>query len=228
VNRPTITIPFSLLKATSIEWDIDWRGQPPSDRTDGSTQVVFNAFPRWVGSLDLRLTRDFVRHWRALHWAAQGRVGIYQIPMFDPVGFDQVGYFGKSYVRSGVPFSSGQRFSSGYGFAANATVEASAPASIGASEITVKTTDADLVPRVGQIMSANDWPMGITSVTDNGDDTYTLGIQMPLRAAISSGDLVRCMARGLFEVANDREGSPVYDIRKLSETSITFREVLSR
>lgn len=228
MNRTIIDIPYSLMRLTAVEWDIDWRGQPPSDRTDGSTQVVYNAFPRWVGTIDLTLSGDWIRHWRGLHWAAQGRVGVYRIPMIDPVGFSQLDYFGPSYTRLGVPFSSGARFSSGYGFAPNATIEAAAPAAAGATEITVTTTDPALVPKFGQILSAKEWPMGVTGVIDNGDDTYTLTIQMALREAIAAGDLLKCVAIGRFEVTEDRAGSPGYDANRISRPSITFREVLSR
>ncbi|KAB2539655.1 hypothetical protein AL035_17750 [Salipiger aestuarii] len=228
MKRQIVTLPLSLMRVTSIDWDIDWRGAPEAGLTDGNTQVVMNQVPRWVGHLDMTMRDDWLRSWRAHRWQAQGRVGIYRLYMFDPLGFNLQAIVGRAVAETGIPFATGERFSSGSGFSPNVYLEAAAAASAGDTYVTVTCTDADLVPAPGQIMSAGDWPMGVVSVEANGDDTYTLGIQMPLRADMAAGDLVSCMATGLFEVDDDLAGAAPYGKLNRSAFSVSFREVLNR
>lgn len=228
MNRPIITVPYAIMRASRIDWDIDWRGQPGNDRTDGSTQVVFDAFPRWIGTLDLVLARDLARQFRAMRWQAQGRVGIYRLYMVDPMGFNLQAAVGGEAIAAGVPFSSGARFSTGQGFHPSTVVLTSAAAEAGASEVQVTTADPTLVPVPGQIMSAGDWPFAVTAVSENGGNIYTLSVQMPLREEIASGAMVNCVASGLFEVSDDLAGALSYDTTLVGRSSISFREVLNR
>ena len=73
MQRQVFTVPPSLMRAMHFDWDIEWRGQPASDRTSGNTQIVYNAFPRWVGSPQVLLRNEQIRTWRAFRASAQGR-----------------------------------------------------------------------------------------------------------------------------------------------------------
>ena len=77
------------MRMAQVNWDIDWRGQPSAERSDGSTQVVNNAFPRWVGSPRVVLNSGQLAQWRAIRWQAQGRLGIYRVFMVDPHVFNR-------------------------------------------------------------------------------------------------------------------------------------------
>ncbi|MCA0947344.1 hypothetical protein LCM08_20670 [Salipiger pacificus] len=224
MTRPLVTVPLDLLETSSIDWDIDWRGQPGTESTADTTQVVFNRFPRWVGSLSLTHTRELIGRWRALRWSAQGRAGIYQLPMIDPGVFNPLKMLTDQQAALGNQLtlpSSSEAYIGPVAVAAEA-------AAAGASQIRISIPVMGLAPVVGQIISADDWPMGITSVTPEGMDTYLLGIQMPLRAAIASGDTIRLVGTGRFEVIDDMAGRAGYGQHLVSTPSIEFREVLTR
>ena len=226
MQRSVITIPQGFLRKISVDWDIDWRGQSLGDSNSGSTQTVYNRFPRWVGSPEVLLHQAEIGQWRAIRAQAQGRTGLYRVEMCDPAVFrftdtgDQVPGFG-------IPFSDAdQPFSSGQGFAYEPTCSAVSGASAGATSIRVE--DADAVPSAGQIMSHNLWPFTVTYVTELGGGTYDLGVQMPLREAIPAGASIKLRGEGLFEAVEESMGRPKYGAGHAARTSLTFREVLNR
>lgn len=219
MQRPIITIPDGFLRHLRMNWDIDWRGQGAGETTGGNTQVVFNAFPRWIGQPEVFLHGAEITQWRAIRAQAQGLLGIYRVEMIDPLGFTD------PMIGSTIPFSTGQTFSTGQGFAYSPFVTAMVDVPAGASEIVVTATAA---PVVGQIMSHKDWPFVITYVTPEGGSYYRLGVQMPLRAAITAGDLLDLRAFGLFEVTEGAAGNPAYGASRVSTISLSFREVLNR
>lgn len=218
MERPIVTVPADYLHELNISWDIDWRGQSVGDTTAGNSQVVFNAFPRWVGQPEIMLVRSQITRWRSIRAQAQGMLGIYRIAMNDPLGFDD------PLLGTSINYSTGQTHSTGQGFAYDPFVTAAADAAAGATVVRV-TGDR---PNVGQIMSHDYWPFQVTYVDDLGSDTYDLGIQMPLRAAIASGDLIQSRGVGLFEVTEGNPGNPVYGVNRVSTVQLNFREVLSR
>ncbi len=228
MSRTVVTIGYQLMRLAQAEWSIDWRGSPTAEATSSFTQTVFNAFPRWVGTLGLLVRRDMVGQWRAAMWAGQGRAGIYRVPMIDPATFNRLAVLSAQQAAQGNPFSTGAYFSTGAGFDAGPFIPATEAAAAGSTEIRVTATDAALVPVAGQILSADDWPMGVTYVLPEGDGVYRLGIQMPLRAAIAEGAPVRLVAMGRFEVLDDLSGQPVYGASPISTASLKFREVLNR
>ncbi|WP_343502142.1 MULTISPECIES: hypothetical protein [Roseobacteraceae] len=228
MTRPLVTVPEDLIESSSFNWDIDWRGQPGAESTADTTQVVFNRFPRWVGSLDPTLTRELIGRWRALRWSAQGRAGIYRLPMLDPAVFNRLSVLSAQQVQLGNPFSTGSYFSTGSGFYPGPYVEAAESAAAGASEVRLTVPMLGLVPVPGQIISADDWPMGVTYVIPEGGDTYLVGVQMPLRAAITAGDAISLVGIGRFEVTDDLAGRAAYGQHLISTPSIEFREVLAR
>jgi hypothetical protein len=226
MEREIITIPSSLMRITRVDWDIDWRGQGVGESNAGSGQTIYNAFPRWTGSVALYLRRDSLLQWRAIRAQAQGRVGIYRVPMRDPLGFDAV-ETGQSYP-TGVPFANGQSFGSGYGFAYEPFCTAVNAASAGDTQIRVDASAVGVAPKIGQIMSHNSWPFLVTWVTEISLDVYDIGIQMPLREAIVVDDPVLMQGVGLFEVTEDKSGAMPYGHKHQSTPVFDFREVLNR
>ena len=103
MKRRVITIPPNFARVLSCNWDIDWRGQGAGDANDGSSRVIYNAFPRWIGAPQLFLAGAQIAQWRALKSHAQGRVGMYRMQMFDPAGFAEL-----SDVAGAVSFSDGR------------------------------------------------------------------------------------------------------------------------
>jgi len=225
MQRLIVTVPAAFLRFISVDWDIDWRGQSLGENNGGGSQVVYNRFPRWVGTPSIILQGSAIAGWRAIRAEAQGRVGIYRIPMCDPAGF-HFSATGAGVPAAGIPFSEGPTFESGYGFAYEPRCTASASAAAGATSILVE--DSDAVPVPGQIMSANSWPFVVTSVTEVSSGVYDLTVQMPLRAAISAGDTVLLRGEGLFEAVEDSMGRPSYGAGRLSKVKLSFREVLNR
>ncbi|WP_372570360.1 hypothetical protein [Ruegeria jejuensis] len=209
----------------SFDWDIDWRGQPASDRTSGNSQVVYNAFPRWVGSPQILLRKEQIRNWRAFRATAQGRVGIYRIRLCDPVGFG-LSETGAGIGSKGVPFSTSTFFSADVGFAYDPKATVNIAADAGSEQLTI--TSPDVAPKVGQIMSYDDWPFQVTTVRTTGADTYSIGIQMPLRSAITAGESVSLAGIGRFEAVEDGMGNPTYGAAHVSTPRLQFREVLTR
>lgn len=225
MERTIVTIPPGLLTHLNVNWDIDWRGQSSGDLNDGTTQTVFNAFPRWVGSPKVFLYREAIAQWQAIRDQAQGRVGIYRMRMLNPAAFSATNAF-----PTGVPFSNGQPFSTGYGFEYESIGYGMAAASAGATELQLSSEFG--LPNVGQIMSHDDWPFRVTSVTDDGtsgDEQHaTITLQMPLRKAIAADDPISLVGTGLFESAEEGMGNPAYGVDQISQISLSFREVLNR
>jgi hypothetical protein len=220
MQRPIVTIPAGFLHLVDANWDIDWRGQPPGNDTGGGTSVVYNRFPRWVGSPSIVLQGDAIAQWRAIRAQAQGRVGIYRLSMVDPVGSTSVA------APGGTSFEGGASFASGVGFASEPACFAVADVSAGAVQIRVDT--AEFAPVVGQIMSHKLWPFVVTWVLEVSAGTYDLGIQMPLRAAITAGDIIKLEGEGLFEAVEDGMGAAGYDVDLVARPRLNFREVLNR
>ncbi|ETX26597.1 hypothetical protein [Roseivivax isoporae] len=227
MQRPIVTVPYSMMCAPTRDWWIDWRGQGEAERVGGGTQVVFNQFPRWMGELSFRFSRERSAYWRSIAWAAQGRVGVYRLFMADPLVFNRADAVPADWLTMGKPFSNDQRFSSGSGFDPGPQVPAAAAAAPGAEEIVVTVTDSALVPKQGQIISANDWPMGVLWVSAEGGDVYRLGVTLQ-RATIAVGDPISLVATGLFEALDDVASRLGYDRGRVTSPAMTFREVLNR
>lgn len=204
MQRPIVTIPNELLRTLNCDWDIDWRGQGVGSANGGNTQVIYNRFPRWVGTPRLLLYGAELAEWRAIRAQAQGYVGIYRLPMIDPIGFNDPALL----ISAFVPVATAN-------LAANA----------GATTITV---NADVAPNPGQIMSANDWPFVVTTVSDLSGGVYELGVQMPLREAIAVDDEINMQGVGRFEAIEENMGNPAYTASRVATISLAFREVLAR
>lgn len=226
MQRNIVNVPLTMMRQARVEWDIDWRGQSVGERTDGVTQVVHNAFPRWVGLPDLIVGRALLGRWRATRWQAQGRVGVYRLPMYDPALFNPFAV-NPTLLASGLPFSSGERFSTGLGFAYAPAVTATATAAAGDTVISIAYAAPELRPSPGQIMSAKDWPFGVTAVTDTGPGQADLTV-VRFNAAISAGDLLDLVGWGHFEAVDDVTGRLVYGSDLTARFSFHLQEVLVR
>lgn len=226
MQRHIVTVPLAMMRQARVEWDIDWRGQAVGERTDGVTQVVQNAFPRWIGSPDIIAGRALLGQWRGARWQAQGRVGVYRLPMYDPAIFNPSQVNG-AMVGKGMPFSTGQRFSTGVGFAYSPGVTATAAASPGDSVISITFGAPELRPQPGQIMSADDWPFGVTAVTETDAGQADLSV-VRLKAAIAVGDRLDLVGCGRFEAVDDATGRVIYGGDLTSRFSFHFQEVLVR
>ncbi|WP_295450082.1 hypothetical protein [uncultured Pseudophaeobacter sp.] len=219
MQRPIVTLPDGFLKFLQVDWDIDWRGQGLGENTGGGSSTVFNRFPRWTGAPSVFLEGAELAQWRGIRAMAQGRLGIYRLPMVDPIGF------------SGAPgaeqtFADGTSFASGEGFASEPMCFAAQAADRGAEQIRV--TGLDAAPRIGQIMSQGLWPFTVTWVLEVSAGVYDLGVQMPLREALAAGDPIRLEAMGLFEAVEGGMGRVRYDTSRAAQVKLNFREVLNR
>ncbi|GAA6190894.1 hypothetical protein [Phaeobacter sp. NW0010-22] len=217
--RPIITIPQSFLRHLKVNWEIDWRGQSLGANTAGYTQTVYNQFPRWFGASEILLKGQEIAQWRAIRAKAQGRVGMYQVPLCDPVGYTGSRFGG------GLKFSTGFKFSTGKGFAYEPFCKAARAAKAGATELRVSSS---VTPNVGQIMSHNYWPFVVTEVIEITPGIFDLGVQMPLREAISAEREINLQATGLFEAVEDGMGQITYDASRVVSVRLSLREVLNR
>ncbi len=223
MERPIVTLPRDFAMKLNMSWDIDWRGQPSGEQTDGNTQVVYNAFPRWIGSPEYFIKGAEILTWRALRARAQGRRGIYIVDMCDPLSFTPT----QSHP-TGIPFSNNEPFSSGYGWEYIPALFAHRTAEIGDTRVRINANDASITPVPGMILSHDDWPFVVTFVTNVAGNIYDLDIQMPLRSDIAVGDVIRLQPRGRFEVIEDTAGNPSYSSSRVSRIKLEFREVLTR
>lgn len=166
----TITIPLELMLSTNVSWDIDWRGQSSGESNAGSRQIVYNAFPRWVGKPKLALEGQQIAEWRAIRARAQGRRGVYRVPMVDPLSFDY-GSLRKDILQQGIPNVNNNTFSTGKGMAyapfwrvspeppgvMDTNNEGYVP-SAGDQQIWIDASDLDSKPKIGGIYSIRDYP----------------------------------------------------------------------
>lgn len=227
MQRQIVTIPRSLMRMLTCDWRIDWRGQGLGETAAGVETVVHNKFPRWIGTPTVHLRREAINQWDAIRDTAQGMVNIYRVPMVHPLGFDW-GAAAGALGANGVPFSGDRGFSGGQGFAYAPMALSVGAFSVGAVEITLDVSPTGIAPRVGQIMSVADWPFRITSILTSSGTEYTVTIQLPLRAALRDGDVIRMEGVGLFEAAEQGMGATGYDRNQVSRPTLAFQEVLRR
>ena len=215
--RNTIIVPRVLMMATSCDWDIDWGGQSAGEDTARGDTVVYNRFPRFVGSPKMTLPRDVIGHWRALRWQMQGRVHAWSIPMLDEVSYawsrstwqaDWQAYVADQYIEPRPQVS----------------IVGAFPA--GSSSIVVDETAADEPLRIGAIYSVADWPFVVTGRSGSGA-AVTLQVQR-LAQAVSDGDLVDLYARGLFVSTSDTMGNPAYTRARQTAVDLSFVEWITR
>lgn len=229
MRRDVVTVPRALLKFLDMSWDIDWGGQGLGQSNAGNGQIVVNRFPRWIGQPQIFLHREQILAWRAVRAQAQGRVGLYRVPLTDPLGFKRTDTGASAAtIETGLPFAGGAYFSDDTGWAYEPFVTASEAVSAGATEIRIDTAPVPgFAPKIGQIMSHDDWPFQVQSVIDAGSGLYDLTVQMPLRKAIAAGEVIHLGAWGIFE-ASEGSGNPGYAPSLVSRPTLEFTEALRR
>lgn len=223
MKRDVVTIPRALFRNIRPDWDVDFRGQSLGATAGGTNVSVYNAFPRYVGSINLPLHGAEIGRWRAIRNRARGRANMYRVVMNDPA----VNPIRMPY-ENGIPFSNGARFSTGFGFAYEPIATAPVAASSGATELVVDVESAAQAPRVGQIMGAGYWPFTVEHVEPVTDTRHRIEFFPPLRQNVATGGIVRLRGVGLFEVVTEGEGLPTYGGSKISMATMSFREVLTR
>lgn len=224
--RTVITLPVNFLRYLQVDWDIDWRQMSGGDFNDGTTGTMFFGFPRWIGTPTARLRRSMIGQWRAIRAEAQGALGVYRIRMQDPLVFD-VSALDGVYSAQGIPTSTGATLANGLGTEYAPFAIATTQAMAGAVRLSIDTSSADgYTPVVGQIMShGEDWPFLVSSVRDHGANVYELTVQMPLRAAVSSGDLIQLRGLGRFQALEPDMGRVSYGAAPRADVSLNFVEV---
>lgn len=229
MQREVLNVPRDLMRSIEVNWTPDWRGQSLPEANSGVSTVVYNRFPRWVGSPRLVLSGSRLLAWRAIRAKAQGRKNLYRVPMVDPVGFNHGLAAERAGVGSeGLPFSTGAYFSTGHGFSYDPAAVAVGGFARGADEIRLDTAAAGFFPVVGQIMSHDDRPFIVTEILETSEAECTVGIQMPLRASIPDGAPVLMQGRGIFEAAEEGMGNPSYGVDLVSRVRLSFQEYLNR
>ncbi|WP_027237835.1 hypothetical protein [Leisingera caerulea] len=228
MRRPIVTFPLELVRLLEVNWDIDWRSQSLGVTTSGASATVFNAFPRWVGTPEFRIPKERLGLWRAIRWQAQGRAGIYRVPMVDP----HVSNLRRmpawvEYSEKGIPFSGGAHFSNGLGFAFEPRLVVAQIAKPGDETLFVEVTSPDYRPNPGQIMSFGDWPFAVLSVADEGGSILRLGVQMQ-RREIGAGETVKLLGTGLFEVSSDETGRLAYQKDGIARPKLILQEYIQR
>lgn len=216
MNREIIDVPMIFNRALNVDWRPDWRGQPPAEGTDGSEQVVYNRFPRFVGSPTIALRPKMISAWRALVLRAEGRVNAYRFRM--PTFTD--GGVRRDWQRNWSAFQSGLWQEP------RPQIICPDGAAAGASSIIV---DERLSPRpipVGCYLSHDDWPFAVVGRSGSGAAT-TLQVKM-LRKAIPANASIDLIARGLFLASSDAMGFPDYTAGSIAQTQLDLVEWITR
>lgn len=220
MRRPVVTIPKSVYRPMSFDWDIDWRGQSAGATVGGMSQTVVNAFPRWVGEPTLYLRGAAIATWQAVRAAAQGQVGVYLVEMCDPA-------FPRG-VQPTAPltWSNGATWSTGAGWARVPFYQSVGNAAIGATQIRVDVPAGVPVPIAGQIVGHGLLPTRVTSVETISATRYRLHLGLPLRAAVAAGDAIRARGVGLFEAVSGETGRLSYNGSRAAQVTLSLREWL--
>ncbi|MDJ0631051.1 MAG: hypothetical protein QNJ44_22525 [Rhodobacter sp.] len=228
-KREIITVPWSLFGMTEVDWDIDFREQGALENIAGGTQVVYSAFPRWIGSPSLVLNRAEILAWRAHRWHAGGLRGVFRIFMKDPAAVNLRAIAGAdAYIEPGVPFSTGAVFATGEGLQYSPTVETVGAAAKGATEMVIDPATAEFPIVPGMIVSHDDWPIGITSVTTEGSYQRLTFRPEGLRGAIPDQGRISLLPTGLFEASTAGMGNPAYGLDRVSRPRLQLREWINR
>lgn len=215
--RSIIDVPRVFLRASAVDWAIDWRGQSAGEDTGGGDQVVVSGFPRFVGNLPLVLPRAMVGHYRALILRMQGRVNALRVPMIDPVSFQ----------AGGAPWQAHWRaYLSGQYVEPRPKVLTVAASSAGAPSVTVDERPLARQIPVGAFLSYNDWPFAV--VARSGPvEARVLTVQR-LAVAIPSGAEIDLAARGVFLLPSGLSAQPGYGVTGPSQPELSLTEWITR
>ncbi|WP_299558729.1 hypothetical protein [uncultured Sulfitobacter sp.] len=212
------------MRVTKVNWWIDWRGQSAGSGNDSTEQIVYNRFPRWIGSPEVLLRGDAILQWRAHMMAARGRVGLFRVPMMDALSYAPSLH---GHNPDGLPFSTGKRFNTGkgFGYAPYATNLTAAVA--GATSLEINDDNAPRPVRQGVYISFNDWPYVVTSVSQDGG-TKVITVETPLRENIPAEAMIDLDAKGIFIADTDTMGNPEYGKDLKANPTASFVEWINR
>jgi hypothetical protein len=115
----------------------------------------------------------------------------------------------------------------GSGFDYVPWVAAAAAATACDTSVIVSVPDAQHLPRVGQILSHDDFPFGVAGVISLGGGDYQLEVAR-LWSNIAVGDQISLIGTGLFELVSGDTGRPVYGNEMVATFSVQWQEVLAR
>lgn len=224
MQRSIIDLPARYQRDLVFNWDIDWRGSPPSDNTAGTQQIVYNNFPRWVGQPSYFIKPEEVGPLRALRALVQGRKNIWRIKLGDLAVFNPT----TEGFPAGIYWDDDTSWDNDILWKYEPFFVLSVAASAGATKIIVDISGEGVVPKIGQIISCNDYPYIVTYVTVDPENSnlVTLGIQTPLRESLPVNSEFKYIATGLFIAVTDTTGNPSYDGVGFSKPSFQFVEYL--
>lgn len=214
--RQIVDVPLPFARVVDIRWRVDWRGQPPSEGTDGNEQVVYNRLPRFVGAPTMVLPPEMIGEWRALISRGQGRINAYRMRMIDPVVSPQQ-YPGEDPWRA---------YQAGVYAEPRPQIPVRAAVSAGATSIAVDESGAWRPVRIGAILSYDDLPFVVEGRTGSGDTTV-LSVSM-LRTAIPASGQIDLIARGLFLATSDSMGWPEYGLDWVARPQLDLIEWITR
>jgi len=218
VNRTIIDIPRLFCRGFVRNWRPDWRGQPPAVGTDGSEQIVYNRFPRFVGTLQPHIRPEMIAAWRAIILQGEGRVNAYRVRMIDPAGSPP--------VAGGDWRSDLRAYLAGIYVEPRPQIICPAGATAGATSIVVDERLAPRPVKVGAFLSHDDWPFAVTARSGSGEVT-TLSVKM-LRRPIPAGAAIDLFARGIFIATSDAMGFPEYGLSRSARPQLDLQEWITR
>lgn len=218
MERHIVDVPRVLYRGTLCNWRIDWRGQAPLQATDGSEQVVFNRFPRFIGQPEMVLPPEMIGEWRALVGRLRGRSGALRMRMLDRA------------VQPGIGAAAWQSmwraYRAGLYVEPRLVIRCVTAASAGDGSIVVDETGAPDPVRVGCFLSYQDWPFLVVGRSGVGA-SVVLTVEM-LRVDIPVNADIDLVARGLFTVRADDFGWPEYGLDLVARPQLDLVEWITR
>jgi len=215
--RTIIDLPRVFVRATSIGWRVDWRGQSAGADAGGGDQTVMVGFARWRGELPLILPPPMVAPYRAILTSLQGRVRALRVPMVDPLVVSTVS---GSWQELWAAYQAGQ-FTE-----LRPKVEVTAAAAAGATSLVVDERPLLRPVAVGAILSYLDWPFMVVGRSGSGA-TVTLTVER-LAVAVPEGGLVDLEARGVFTLDDPGAGLAPYGVSRVGTPVLPLTEWITR
>lgn len=233
--RTIIDFPASLVRWRQFALTVNPQTRAGSQSTTGNGQVSFGNQPRWRLDATLLLrTKTDVLAWRSFVSRMRGRLNAIRIPVTDPLrpSLDEIGISPGSIAEiegDGIPFSDDTLFDDVVGFDYRPAGQVLIAAPKGATEITVDARAFGDCLRIGNFFSIDDWVYQITGYSGT-PDKRTYGFEMPLRRAVSVGDVMEVWASGIFVFSDDMAGmAPLsHDTLTVVEVSLSMEEWISR
>jgi hypothetical protein len=221
--RPIVSIPRELFKVSVTNWRIRWGGQSAGSDTGGGDQIVFNRFPRWVGEPRIVMGDREIRAWQAILDMAQGRFGLYRVPMIERLRspFDT----GEIPNTGVMPLTAGD-MSGRRDIEPRPVVYTSFAASAGDTSIIVDEQPLRAPIPVGWILSHEDWPFRVKWREPYGDGLTRLGVSF-VRRPIPAAAAIDIFATGLFIGQSDEGAFPEIE-GETATISMAFEEFITR